>query len=170
MEYIKKENIRFAEGLIYEDLEINPYLLCTAQNVEFLKKPLYNYAIRSGSIMNEKKFKSNRDDKFIVLERLIDRFKEHDIYDKYHEQLTYLAIRHLIMVYSREIMIFDKSIYKSRCLRVLDFLEKMDNNWIQNKYLKESSKFSRIFAKLYKKKMFKTCKMVICIWGLMHEN
>ena len=170
MEYIKKENIKFAEGLIYEDLEINPFLLCTASSVEFLKKPLYNYVIRSGSIMNEKKFKPNRDDKFVVLERLFNRFKENKIYEKYHEQLTYLAIRHLIMVYSREIMIFDKSIYLPRCLRVLEFLNEIDNNWINNKYLKESSKFSQLFAKFYKKKMFRTCKLIIRIWGLTHEN
>lgn len=170
MNYIKKEKIKFTEGLIYEDLEINPYLLCTAKHVEFLEKPLYNYVIRDGSIMNEKKFKQNRDDKFIVLKRLFNRFKENNIYEQYHEQLTYLAIRHLIMVYSREIMIFDKSIYIPRCNRVLDFLNQMDNNWINNKYLKESSKLSRLFAKLYKAKMFTICKIVIKFWGVIHEN
>lgn len=162
VDYLKKNNIQFAEGLIYEDLEIIPYLMATAR-VSFYKEPLYNYVYRNGSIMNEKTFKNNRDDKFIVLERLFQKFEEGGINKKYKNQLTYLAIRHLIMVYSTEIMKYKKDIYMPRCNRVLNFLDKMDAEWARNRYLKESSLSSRIFAWLYLNRKFNICKLMIKI-------
>jgi len=49
-----KNNFKFTKGLIYEDLEIIPYILCKAKTISYVCIPLYNYVFRDNSIMNQK--------------------------------------------------------------------------------------------------------------------
>lgn len=163
LKYINNNNILFAEGLIYEDLEINPFLMVTAKVIIFYDEALYNYVFREGSIMHGMEFKSNRDDKFIVLDRLFLKFKESGLYDQYKEQLTYLAIRHLVIGWSMDILRYDSNIYLNRCRRVIKYLNNLDKKWIKNKYLKQCSFKPRVFAWLYYYHLFYICKLMILI-------
>ena len=131
LKYINN-NILFAEGLIYEDLEINPFLMVNAKVIIFYDEALYNYVFREGSIMYGIEFKSNRDYKFIVLDRLFLKFKESGFYERYKEKLTYLAIRHLVIGWSMEILIYDSNIYLNRCRIVIKYLNNLDKLWIKN--------------------------------------
>jgi len=154
----------FDEGIIYEDLALIPYLVSQSKKDLFINECLYNYVYRDNSIMNNNKtFKSNRDDKFKSLKRLIERFKESNKFSKYFDELEFLMIRHLLIVYSSEILIYKKNIYKNRCIDVLNELNSFNANWINNKYLKEMSILKKTYVFLFRKRMFFICKLIVII-------
>lgn len=161
-EFYLKNNFEFLYGKIYEDLALIPFVLVKAKEVAIIKDHIYNYVQRQGSIMNfGKKFKTNRDDKFDALDKLYSLFKNDNLYDKYKEELEYLAIRHLILVYSSEILPFARDIYAPRCERVLKYLENINKKWYNNKYIKKSSKLTRIYVYMFKMKCFHLCKIAL---------
>lgn len=159
--FFVNNSFKFYEGILFEDLELIPYVLCISKNIYFLEEQLYNYVQRNGSIMNSlSEFKKNRDDKFIALDNLIKKFKNAQIYDEYSSELEYLVIKHLILVYTSEILLYNKKIYYNRCLNVLDYLNNLNAKWYENYYYKTSSAKSRIYIFLFRKKMFLGCKVI----------
>lgn len=149
------------EGIIYEDLEITPYILCKAKSVSFYEEPLYYYVNRNGSVSHQKKFNTNRDDKFIVIDSLIDRFKKDGMYEKYKEQLTYIAIVNYILRTTVELLGFDKKIYKPRFSKIQTKLYEIDNNWYKNKYIKRLPKKHQLYIYMFKIKAYLICKIIV---------
>lgn len=163
-EFYLKNNFKFPNGKIYEDLALIPFIMVRAEKVNLIKEPLYNYVYRKGSIMNSNnKFKSNRDDKFDVIDILYKYFRDDNIFSKYKEELEYLAIKHLLITYSTEILPYGRKIYYNRCLRVLEKLDSINTDWISNKYLQRSTITTRIYVKLFKLKQFCLCKFLLKI-------
>lgn len=159
-EFYIKNNFTFTEGRIYEDLSLIPFIMCKAQNVKFIEESLYNYIFRDNSIMNtSKKFKKNRDDKFFAIDTLYSLFKNEKINKEYKEELEYLTIKHLLLVYSTEIFPFKSSIYKQRCINVLEYLNKINPKWYKNKYLEKSAIATRIYVSFFRRRLFLLCKI-----------
>lgn len=157
-----ENNFNFIDGRIYEDLEVIPFIISKTDSIFFLDKPEYYYVQREGSIMNSNKsFKGNRDDKFVVLDNLINKFKQNNTFEQYKNELEYLIIRHLVLVFSTEILIFPQKIYKQRCEKVLSYLKDYNVKWEKNIYLKESPITSRVFVKLFKYKRYKICSFIV---------
>lgn len=157
-----KNNFEFSEGKIYEDLSLIPFVMSMAKEVGFIEEPLYNYVYRENSIMNSKKeFKENRDDKFYAMDRLYSLYTSCGLNEEYSEELEYLTIKHLLLVYSTEILIFKSNIYNLRCKNVLKYLKNINPKWYKNKYLKASSILTRIYVYMFKMKMFYLCKMAL---------
>ena len=78
------KDVRFEEGIIFED---NPFLveiLLKSKRLVFLDKYLYNRRIRPDSLMTSKK---NFTDYIIVSNRLIDLAKKYGCYDEYKPEL-----------------------------------------------------------------------------------
>lgn len=166
-DFYTKHNFKFLEGKIYEDLALIPFIMVKAENIGGIEEHIYNYVQRNGSIMNSgKTFKTNRDDKFDALEKLYSLFKEDELYNKHFDELEFLAIRHLILVYSSEILPFDKDIYKPRAERVLKFLGNLNKNWTKNIYLKKSSILTKVYVWLFRNKFYKFCKLALKIKGI----
>ena len=154
----------FDEGRIYEDLSLIPFVMCMTDRIKFIDYPLYTYTYRKESIMNlSKKFNFNRDDKFFAIDMLYNRFEDKKLEKAYKEELEYLTIKHLLIVYSTEILPFGSKIYKNRCKKVLEYLKNINKQWDKNKYLKKSSLTTRIYVKLFKHKFFYLCKLALII-------
>ncbi len=161
--FFKKHGFKFPEGKIYEDLALIPFVLSCAESFYYLECPLYNYVYRNNSIMNTKSFNDNRDDKFFAINNLYSLFSKRKDYFMYYELLEYLTIKHLLIVYSSEILPYGKKIYYNRCNRVLDFLNNNNSNWYHNDILKKSSFKSRIYVLLFRKRFFKICNFLVKI-------
>ena len=159
-DFYEQNKFIFTEGIIYEDLALIPFVMAKANKIKLIEKPLYNYVKRENSIMNQrKKFNKNRDDKFKAIDILSNHFIAEGINEKYKEELEYLIIKHLLLVYSTEILPFKAEIYKERCKNVLKYLNKINVKWYENKYLKSSAKITRLYVWLFRKKLFKLCKI-----------
>ncbi len=139
---IKKEIMdkeKFTEGLYYEDLDINPRLLLHANKISYVEKPLYNYLVRSGSIMGQKKFN----------EKLLDIFKVLDNNKKllekdYFSEVEYLYITHLLRTATLRFLDYPEA------YEYLDKINKiMKNdfpNWNKNMYYKKSSRKMKLIC------------------------
>lgn len=66
-------NIRFAEGIIYEDLLFFPILLSKAESCRIIEKPIYNYYVRDNSITTSKSSKRKCMDMLFVSDTLYKR-------------------------------------------------------------------------------------------------
>lgn len=161
--FLESNNIYFHEGIIYEDLALIPYLMLLTNKIEYLDDCLYTYVSRNNSIMKTKKFNEKKDDKLIALNDLKEQLIRANLYNENKEQYIYVTIRHLLIVYSTEIIEFGRKIYKDRFDKVNNILNEMDKEWTSNKYLKEQSFLKKIFIYLFKNKMYFLCKIIILI-------
>ena len=144
--------------------------MAQTNNIYYLDKGLYYYVQREGSIMNNKFFSKKKDDKFNVIDSLIDRFKKSDNYDNYKDELEYLTIFHLISVYSCELFKYSRKIYLPRCKKVLSYLDNMNNEWYKNKYLSNAPFLSRSLTFLFRKKCFYICSIVIKLLNIRRNK
>ncbi|CCZ55612.1 putative uncharacterized protein [Clostridium sp. CAG:1219] len=160
--YYIENKFLFPDGKIYEDLALIPFVLAKAKKVSLIDEPLYDYVYRKSSIMNaNNKFNPNRDDKFFAIDYLYNNFIKYKIFDKYREELEYLAIKHLLITYSTEILPYNRKIYYERCIRVLKKLDSINRNWKNNQYLKKSAITSRVYVKFFKLRQFWLCKFLL---------
>ena len=158
-EFLKSINFAFDEGIIYEDLAVIPYVMSKTSKILYIDSSLYNYVFRTGSIMNSNHFNVRRDNKFTALELLFDKFRKDNSYDAFFDELEYLMIRHLLLVYSTEILIYSSNIYKGRLNKALKTVENYNKKWIKNKYLKNDGIFTRVYLFLLKQRLFWLCKI-----------
>jgi len=86
------ENIRFPEGILYEDFATTYYLVCNAKKIIFLDDNRYFYRMRPGSIMNSKVTYKD-----MVLIEIANKVTE-DMIERY-PQLKYAAIRKVVITY-----------------------------------------------------------------------
>ena len=162
-DYYLKNKYSFPKGKIYEDLAITPFIIANCKKYDLLKENLYYYVIRKNSIMHSSVFKENRDDKFWVIEHLLSLFKKNNIYDKYKEELDFIIIQHLLIVYSTEILKYSRKIYFNRCKKVLKILKDYDVDYKNNKYIKEKGLFSKIYITLFRFRLWFLCKLIVIL-------
>lgn len=151
--FLKKNHFYFKEGIIYEDLALIPGLSSYTENIRFIDDCLYYYVIRENSIMNITKFRENRDDKFIALQVLENIFKKNGSYEKYKNEIEYLYIKHLLIMYSTEILKYGKEIYMPRTQRALDTINGKFPNWFGNTYLKREPVQTKFYLWCFKYKL-----------------
>ena len=91
---IIKNNIRFPKGLRYEDIEFTYKLLPYLNKISYIDKNFIHYVQRNNSIANVQNEKTA--DIFIILDNVINYYKEKNLYEEYKEQLEYNYIRYLL--------------------------------------------------------------------------
>lgn len=153
-----KNKIHFEKGKYYEDLGLIPTLIKYTNNLSFIDDCLYYYFIRKGSIINNDTFNEKKDDKIWAINNLLS-----NISDKYHDELEYICIKNLIIMYSIDILKHNKEIYESRVENINSILNEHFTNYHKNKYLKNDSIFTRLFVNLFKNGHIKLCKLIIKI-------
>lgn len=150
----KDNNISFKEGIIYEDLAVIPSLVCYTNKIGFIDESLYYYVIRENSIMNVKQFKQNRDDKFVALDSLEKEFEKNNKLDKYRNEIGYLYIKHLLIMYSTEILIYSRNIYAPRLKKAIKCISEKYPDWEKNIYFLKESMLKRIYLRLIKYRLY----------------
>ena len=93
---MRENNIKFLEHHIYEDMATMPILIGYINKVSYLKKPLYNYIIRTGSTMRQQTYNKKIESIFVAIDYLLKEFKERKLNEKYSEELEYIVIEHLL--------------------------------------------------------------------------
>ncbi len=159
-DFLIKNKLFFKEGIIYEDLALIPSFVIFTSKICFIDDFLYYYVIRENSIMHETEFKTNRDDKFIALETLNNTFIKNGLWDKYKNEIEYLYIRHLLIMYSLEILKYKRDIYMPRINKAVDLMNNKFSNWTKNIYLKKEPIHTRIYLFTLKYKIIWMTKLI----------
>lgn len=90
--WFKKNNFKYAEGLYFEDLEIQPKIFLNANKILYLDYPFYNYLIRENSIMTTSFSDKKRRDCFFIIEEWFSIFS--DIKDKKLQKYLFYWLSH----------------------------------------------------------------------------
>ncbi|AYB65179.1 glycosyltransferase family 2 protein [Klebsiella variicola subsp. variicola] len=91
-------DIKYPEGMLFEDYAVL-YQLSYGKKIVFQDNALYNYRIRSGSIMRD--FNNNIiDHKFIILNEIYNFLNKNKIYHKYKNNYSNAYIYHGVFVTS----------------------------------------------------------------------
>lgn len=155
-----KADIIFPPRVWYEDLRTTYKLLSCSKKVVYINNVLYNYLIRSGSIMQNSNIERNSEiiDAF---EDLLGYFKETNKFEAFKQELEYLCIYHLYITASVRVIRADSKhelIGKFR-----SFIEANFPNYRNNHYLSRLSKNQKIVYKLMNRKMYGIIKLIFKI-------
>lgn len=152
--YLGHPNARFSVGLRYEDIEGFYKILPYIKKVEFVRKPFIHYIQRKGSISQTQN--KRNEEIFIVLENVINYYKENNIYDEFKEELEYVYTRYLLCSsFLRIVKIKDKEIKKNLLNRTWEQLNLKFPEWKQNKILNENKSLKNRYIKSVNRYTFK---------------
>lgn len=79
LNFVKSKNLYFREGLIHEDDMWSFQLSLCAESVYIVRKPTYNYLIRSGSITTEKNCMAHIDAYLTISNKITEYIKKYNL-------------------------------------------------------------------------------------------
>jgi glycosyltransferase involved in cell wall biosynthesis len=145
-EILEDNKIIYPIGLQYEDLEYFYKVIPYINKIGFVKEPLYYYLQRENSICHI--YNERTTDIFIILDNIIDYYKEKKIYEKYEKQLEYTSAKHLLGgSFFRIVRISDRKIRKRILLENWQKLIMYFPYWKKNYILKKSNSLLDLFLK-----------------------
>lgn len=122
------DNIKFNEGIFYEDLDICVRLLPYINKVSFVDEPLYNYYVNiSGSLMTQTTFNNRLLDIFTVLENS-KKLLEAD----YFREIEYIYITHLLRTATLRFLDYPNTL--EYLTKINGTMEREFPNWRENEY------------------------------------
>lgn len=148
-----KNNLKFKEGIYYEDLMLMPILIKYTNKIDFINKNLYNYYIRSDSITNKINYNKKMDSIFIIVEEL---YKE--LNDNYKEEIEFLYIEHLLRNASLRYIDYKKY---DKINNIINLMKDKYKFWYKNIYFKKYYNIKqKIMCYLIYNKKFKIIKII----------
>ncbi len=127
-DFILNNNIKFIEGIYYEDLATIPSLIKYTNNIKFISDYLYNYVVRNESILNKKTYNKKMDDIFYACEN-----NKKILLDDYKEEVEYIYIDHLLRNASLRFLNYNKY---DKIDNVREIIKKFFPKWRKNIYYK----------------------------------
>ena len=158
---IKKDlfkNIKFTEGIYYEDLELCPKLVIYAKKISFVNESLYNYLMRESSIMHQNSF----NDKLLDIYKVLDSNYKVLVKD-YYDEIEYMYIIHLLRTASLRFLDYKEG--KSEINKIKLIIKDKFPNWKDNIYFKKSNKKIKVISYLAYYKMILLLKIIKKITG-----
>ncbi len=104
-EFYMNSGIEFPKGLYFEDLGTTPKFLLQAENIFYLKEPLYYYMIRSTSIMGNQNYERKYNDMILILNQVLDYYKTKGLFEQYREELEFLVFKNAFFEPVRELVL-----------------------------------------------------------------
>lgn len=157
-----ENDVRFPERLWFEDLA-TIFKLFPYAKMGYINKAFYVYLERTGSIMNNAKCDKNID-MVTAMNSTLSFYREKGLFEKYYDELEYVAAFHLYYLSSIRVMRVDS---KHSLLKTFkEYIDKEFPNFRQNKYL---GKKEKIIIKLLDKKMYSTINFVFSIKGKINS-
>lgn len=112
LDFIRKHNLRFIEGLLHEDSPWSLQMAYRLNSVAFVSEPTYKYVIRPGSISTAVKLQKKLDSWTEILGVFMDELRMHSYYlDDYNVHDYYC--NELINYYRFVVESFDKRMAKT---------------------------------------------------------
>lgn len=130
------DQFSFQKGTLYEDLNLTPTYVTVTEKIGFVEEALYHYIQRDNSIMNQKVFSESLLDIFSVLAHVKEVFIAKNIFDKYHDELEYLYLIHLLRSATLRFIQYDGT--NSYLKQINDTIKSEFPLWKKNRYFKSS--------------------------------
>lgn len=157
---IDKYNLRFQEGIHYEDIGFTHKFVLNSKKVDYVESAFYYYVQRSDSIIGNNNYKGKLDI-IMALDDLIKYYKENKFYNKYKMELEYLCTRIILGSSLKRIL---KIKNREKRLEYIDktyeFLITNFPKYKKNTYLRENSK-KNLALKLMNKRLLKIVGHII---------
>ena len=130
----QKSNIRFPNRIYYEDLATNPCLALHAKQIGAIDTALYYYVQRESSTMHSRDTQ-RMTDVCKAMEIVLNYYKTCGQFEKYHQELEYLTVSHVLIATVQRIL---QVKYEYKKIRGLEqFVEQHFCNYIDNPYIQE---------------------------------
>jgi len=158
------KGIRFPTKVWYEDLSTIPKLYVEAEVIVYSSTPLYNYLQREGSIMHSKEIEKNEE---IVkaLDDLIEYFRINDLFNRYKEELEFLAVSHILLMGSIRV---NKLKYNHPLMKLFyNYILRNFPEYKRNIYVKEMTKKEIFILELLSKKRYLLLNLILKIKNLL---
>ncbi len=148
------KNLKFKEGIWFEDVEFNFRLYPLLNTIAYLDQDTVQYIQRENAItktFNKRLF--NYIDNF---NGLVEYYKKNNYYFKYYEELEYSYVRYLYATFIKQLSFsHDKKMFSMGLEEALLNVKKQFPNYKKNTYLKKFTfknfylkHFNRFFAKI----------------------
>ena len=152
--------IRFATKVWYEDIRIVTKVLALAEQGVRLPGAYYHYLQREGSAMNNKNCARNVEILY-AFDDILGWFGEHGLREAYRDELTFLAISHLLIAASVRVARID---CKSELLgQFRDYMEKNFPDFRENRYLPRLDRNKRLVYRLLLKRRYRVVRLLFRI-------
>lgn len=163
----EKAGVLFPDRAWFEDLATVVKLYPYAQKIGYINESFYKYLQRRGSIMHN----SNADrniDMITVVGGIIEYYKEHGLFEKYYDELEFLAVFHIMTLCTMRVagINFRHPLLK----KFYDFTKEMFPNFENNKYISTQFgyKYKVVFA-FSKRKMFFPIYLISKVYYLLKK-
>lgn len=138
---IDKYNLRFPDGLWYEDLHFSTRALMLS-SFSITNKYLYHYRQNDNSIMH------TYDDRIFqmydVLEEITDFAKKNNLYEEQMEQIEFAKVYHILAGTTYRAS-FHKNFSPKMIKQIFNKVNDENPKWHKNKYIKNLSLIFRVF-------------------------
>ena len=145
--FLKKSNIRFLEGIYFEDNAVMPVLSAETKNIAYLEEAKYYYFQRVGSSLNQKKYNKKWEDIFKSLNYMKKEFLDRNLYEAYYFEIEYIFIEYLL--HAANLRFFDYKEGRANIKKVHDIMKSNFPNWKKNIYLKKESWKYKLMCRLF---------------------
>lgn len=148
-------NLRFEEGMIYEDYSLIPNLAQCANSIYYIKEAMIAYVQSDNSIMRSAGYKKNA----IDIIKASDLLVKHCDMSQFKNEVELLVYDSLLQNSSRYFLMHEKY---DEMAQVADFMKTSFPDFMKNPYIKQRSKKERFIAYLF---VHKQAKLVARIVG-----
>lgn len=148
-EMLDKFNIRFPEGIFYEDNEFVPVALVHSKYLDKVNENLYYYYKKNETSITSRQDSYHHFDRLITAENFLNYTKKISIYEKYKDEIDFTFIR---LYYTNTIGMVIRNFQQIPIEKLKEIRQYIISNYPdyrKNKYFKERTpKRSRIITKL----------------------
>lgn len=139
----KKNDIKFLEGNIYEDLAVIPALALYSNKISYCNEILYHYVIRQNSTMNQTKYSKKLESIFNVMDFLSNQFEG----TNFSEELEFLYINHLLYAGCGRFLKYKNT--QDMINKIIDIMNSKYPLWKKNKYFNSQSSIYKLTCKIF---------------------
>lgn len=133
---------KYPEGLWYEDIPVTLAYVSQAKKISYLPELGFHYTQRSTSIMGTK----NSDkmyDIFTIFEKVLNYFKQKDLFNTYYQEIEYLFVEHFLVYGAFRFLRTDN--YKDIMNKAFDFVNGYFPKCKKNRYIYTLGSKNKLF-------------------------
>ena len=156
--------IEFATKVWYEDIRVVTKIHAVAASAIRLPGAYYHYLQREGSAMNNKNIERNVEILY-AFDDIRQWFGEHGFLSDYKDELTFLAIQHLLIAATVRVLLIDRKHHLVADFR--EYMEKYFPDFPENPYLSKLDSNKRLIYRLLLRKRYRTVCLIFRVKALL---
>lgn len=159
-----ENGIEFATKVWYEDIRVVTKILAVARTAVRLPRTYYHYLQREGSAMNNKNVRRNAEI-LAAFDDIREWFAAHDLSERYSQELTFLAVQHLLLAATVRVLLIDRK--NPLVGEFRDYMETHFPDYRSNRYLPLLDRNKRLIYRLLLKKRYRAVLLLFKVKGVL---